>query len=160
MVYYQYALIGSDRIDTIRRYLPSNFAAEPLGTFTLIFGQDRAGFTLDGYVLPRMAQWGLGKAVGVRATYDGEGTFSLIDPDNEPGAPVDELLVFTIRTWEEIIKDPAQRPADDGEPFGDWGVEREVTALIAESNVRWALDPAFDSQEAADYANEYLGRSW
>lgn len=45
---------------TVQSYLPSNFEARyfedaTLGTVILIEGFDRAGWTLDGYVIPRLA---------------------------------------------------------------------------------------------------------
>ena len=47
-------------LDTVRNYLPSNFTAcESNGTIhgsvILIEGYDRAGWTLDAYVIPRLA---------------------------------------------------------------------------------------------------------
>lgn len=44
-----------DSIDTIRRYLPSNYTADLVGETILITGQDSHGWTMDGYVLPRLA---------------------------------------------------------------------------------------------------------
>lgn len=46
---------ASDRIDAIRRFLPSNYTAEAVGLDVLITGEDVAGWTLDGYVIPRLA---------------------------------------------------------------------------------------------------------
>lgn len=50
---------GIARIDTIRRYLPSNYyAREGAGIDNrnvIIYGSDNAGWTLDGYVIPRLA---------------------------------------------------------------------------------------------------------
>ena len=43
------------QIETIRRYLPSNYIAEKVGPLIVIVGEDLAGWTLDGYVLPRLA---------------------------------------------------------------------------------------------------------
>lgn len=43
-------------LDTIRRYLPSNYTArQHTDTHVLIEGHDNAGWTLDGYVIPRLA---------------------------------------------------------------------------------------------------------
>lgn len=44
-----------ERLDTIRRYLPANYTADSDGTDVFIHGVDRAGWTLDGYVIPRLA---------------------------------------------------------------------------------------------------------
>ena len=45
--------------DKIAHYLPSNYAATtvmaPHGPAVLIFGEDHAGWTMDGYCLPRLA---------------------------------------------------------------------------------------------------------
>jgi hypothetical protein len=43
------------RIETIRRYLPSNFTADSDGRDVFIHGVDSRGWTLDGYVIPRLA---------------------------------------------------------------------------------------------------------
>jgi len=46
---------GSVTAETVARYLPSNYrvtGATP--TQVTIAGEDRAGWTLDGYVLPRL----------------------------------------------------------------------------------------------------------
>jgi len=44
-------------IDTVRAYLPSNYTARPDDDETgiIIEGTDNAGWTLDGYVIPRLA---------------------------------------------------------------------------------------------------------
>jgi len=52
---------GSDPLKTIQQYLPSNYSAEIVpelydeGDQIVITGTDNAGWTLDGYVLPRLA---------------------------------------------------------------------------------------------------------
>lgn len=51
------AVIRTTHGATVARYLPSNYAvtgATPEG-WTIIQGEDVAGWTLDGYVLPRLA---------------------------------------------------------------------------------------------------------
>lgn len=45
-------------VDVIRRYLPSNYIAFTWGTGVWIEGNDVAGWTLDGYVIPRLASGG------------------------------------------------------------------------------------------------------
>lgn len=43
-------------IGTVRAYLPANYSATLLKSGTVrISGEDRAGWTLDGYVIPRLA---------------------------------------------------------------------------------------------------------
>lgn len=44
-----------DKIDTIRRYLPSNFTADSDGVDVFLHGTDVAGWTLTDYVIPRLA---------------------------------------------------------------------------------------------------------
>ena len=51
----RYAVVRGP-LATIERYLPANYAAQqPLGDLVLIAGHDHAGWTLDGYVIPRLA---------------------------------------------------------------------------------------------------------
>lgn len=45
--------LGAD-LETVRAYLPSNYRAEKDSSGILILGTDRHGWTLDGYVLPRL----------------------------------------------------------------------------------------------------------
>jgi hypothetical protein len=47
---------GNQELETVSRYLPSNYEArrDEDGVIT-IFGHDHAGWTLDGYVIPRLA---------------------------------------------------------------------------------------------------------
>lgn len=45
-------------VDVIRRYLPSNYIAFTWATGVWIEGNDVAGWTLDGYVIPRLASGG------------------------------------------------------------------------------------------------------
>jgi len=56
----------AEKIDTIRRYLPSNYRADVDGEHVWISGYDSAGWTLDGYVIPRLAS-GLYRAEEVTA---------------------------------------------------------------------------------------------
>lgn len=55
------ALVTSDSdLETIRDYMPGNYAATEIDlgdgeTAIAIFGFDNAGWTLDGYVIPRLA---------------------------------------------------------------------------------------------------------
>jgi len=47
------------KIDTVRRYLPSNYEAVIAPALNedaiIITGRDSGGWTLDGYVIPRLA---------------------------------------------------------------------------------------------------------
>jgi hypothetical protein len=50
------ALIKTQDAGVVARYLPSNYVVlETTEDGVLISGQDNAGWTLDGYVLPRLA---------------------------------------------------------------------------------------------------------
>lgn len=42
-------------INMIRRYLPSNYIAFTWGMDVWIEGEDIAGWTMEGYVIPRLA---------------------------------------------------------------------------------------------------------
>lgn len=44
----------ADRVAIIRRYLPENYAAFTYGLDVIIEGQDVAGWTMEGYVVPRL----------------------------------------------------------------------------------------------------------
>lgn len=53
------------RVDEVARYLPTNYVAVNDGDgHTLIIGSDSGGWTLDGYVIPRLAS-GLRVAIEV-----------------------------------------------------------------------------------------------
>lgn len=43
-------------VDIVRRYLPSNYDAETMfgSEWTIIFGDDVAGWTMEDYVIPRL----------------------------------------------------------------------------------------------------------
>jgi hypothetical protein len=51
------AVVSSDvNLDTLNRYLPVNYHAYVSdGGVVMIVGHDVAGWTLDGYVIPRLA---------------------------------------------------------------------------------------------------------
>ena len=50
------AIAPGSEPDAVRPYLPSNYSARPLiGGGSIIEGEDVAGWTLDGYVIPRLA---------------------------------------------------------------------------------------------------------
>lgn len=49
------AIVISDvPLETVRHYLPNNYKAYPFGVAILITGADDAGWTMDGYVIPRL----------------------------------------------------------------------------------------------------------
>lgn len=45
----------ADRLESVQRFMPSNYTARIIGPHVLVAGQDSAGWTLEGYVLPRLA---------------------------------------------------------------------------------------------------------
>ena len=58
-------VLGTPTIERVAAYLPDNYAVEVRpaqydeGDSLWIFGHDYAGWTLDGYVLPRLASGNL-----------------------------------------------------------------------------------------------------
>ena len=46
---------GSDALSVVQEYLPSNYEAVEQDGEIVIFGRDSAGWTLDDYVIPRLA---------------------------------------------------------------------------------------------------------
>lgn len=47
---------GADSLAQVQRYMPGNYEARELDTGVIeITGEDEAGWTLDGYVIPRLA---------------------------------------------------------------------------------------------------------
>jgi hypothetical protein len=55
----RYSTKPDDEAQVMSRYMPSNFNVSvvrgPKGRAVLIAGEDSAGWTLDGYVIPRLA---------------------------------------------------------------------------------------------------------
>jgi hypothetical protein len=51
------AVVLSDaKLETVKRYLPSNYTATQYSSGAIVIeGQDSAGWTLSGYVIPRLA---------------------------------------------------------------------------------------------------------
>ena len=45
----------ANEIEAIRRYLPNNYSAFTWGHDVVIVGQDSAGWTMEDYVIPRLA---------------------------------------------------------------------------------------------------------
>jgi len=46
---------GLPRVDVVQAYLPANYSAKQERGAIWITGHDSAGWTLDGYVIPRLA---------------------------------------------------------------------------------------------------------
>ena len=47
---------GGGTTEELNRYMPANYGVAELGTgHQIIVGYDHAGWTMDGYVLPRLA---------------------------------------------------------------------------------------------------------
>jgi len=71
---YRHAVIenGHDKLLVIRAYLPSNYGADSDGKDVYLHGIDVAGWTLDGYVLPRLAS---GLYFGYEVVADGNGEY-------------------------------------------------------------------------------------
>lgn len=47
---------GTASLETVKRYLPGNYEATVDADGTIVItGEDVAGWTLDGYVIPRLA---------------------------------------------------------------------------------------------------------
>jgi hypothetical protein len=66
----RYAIISNAAPERVERYLPSNYFVEGQDNgLVVVSGEDNLGWTLDGYVLPRLAS-GLifGREVSVEET--------------------------------------------------------------------------------------------
>ena len=46
---------GSDPIKVVQEYLPRGYEARLEGSAIIIEGEDNAGWTMEGYVIPRLA---------------------------------------------------------------------------------------------------------
>lgn len=46
---------GADSLEQVQRYMPGNYTAREEGGQIIIEGEDNSGWTLDGYVIPRLA---------------------------------------------------------------------------------------------------------
>lgn len=56
----RYAVARANSVEDVEQYLPENYSVvhispNPSGEDVVIAGEDVAGWTLDGYVLPRLA---------------------------------------------------------------------------------------------------------
>jgi len=63
-------VLNEDNLELVRRYMPSNYEAGQLGSTIFIYGHDSYGWTLDDYVLPRLASGGI---IAKEVTNDGRG---------------------------------------------------------------------------------------
>ena len=61
--------ISSGALKTIQDYLPSNYKAVVCGDTVLIYGRDDHGWTMDGYVIPRLAS---GLIIATEIKIDGQ----------------------------------------------------------------------------------------
>lgn len=57
MRFARFVIHAEDDVERIEALLPGNYAVTTNsdGAVAIVFGHDRAGWTLDGYVLPRLA---------------------------------------------------------------------------------------------------------
>lgn len=58
MTHIRFAIVtsGARNLDQVRRFLPSNYIASTSQEGAIVIeGEDNAGWTLDGYVIPRLA---------------------------------------------------------------------------------------------------------
>jgi hypothetical protein len=154
------ALINSEKINTIRRYLPGNYQAARLGTFTLVYGYDQAGWTLEDYVLPRMAQWGLQPIENTVLSEEvrlqwGPAALSLTDPDDPFGAPASEVHYFGFGEW---VGQYESIGYEGFVPMTPQQVLVEVMDTIQSINDNrpefdYIPDPDFDFEDAAEFFN-------
>jgi len=63
-------VLNEDNLELVRRYMPSNYEASQLGSTIFIYGHDSHGWTLDDYVIPRLASGGI---IAKEVTNDGRG---------------------------------------------------------------------------------------
>lgn len=159
----QYALINTNRVGTVQRYLPSNFAATALGAFTLVFGEGVRGYTLEDYVIPRLAS-GLYFQVreGASVEYDEEmGIFALIDDEEPLEPPVEEVWVYTQEDWDNRVGLKTLigcfTPPEGRDYWTVQAVREDIEAMLSQANVRYVIDPALNYQAASDTANTALG---
>lgn len=158
----KYALINTDKVTTVERYLPQNYQATPLGTFTLVFGEDHLGWTMEDYVLPRLAS-GLYFPVPKDDAYVEyhDAVFALFDAQDQVfgSYPVEEVWVYTQADWEAQVNLFAKRgllePPEGYTAYSDDLVAQEVDQAL-ERGPAILLHPGFDYQAAADYANTKL----
>lgn len=72
----RYAVVrcsGKDKVKQVQNYLPSNYkATHSIGDEVFIEGEDSCGWTLDGYVLPRLASGMMGGEEIVARSVEGE----------------------------------------------------------------------------------------
>jgi len=71
-------------VDSIKRFLPSNYTARVIGPDVLVAGTDSAGWTLDDYVIPRLGS-GLFYAKEVSAADAWPDSYHVEGPDPSVG---------------------------------------------------------------------------
>jgi hypothetical protein len=60
-------VLNEDNLEVVQRYMPSNYDAGQVGSAIFIYGHDSHGWTLDDYVIPRLASGGIiAKEVPIR----------------------------------------------------------------------------------------------
>lgn len=64
----RFAVVTGGELGTVERYMPSNYTAKKVGGRVLIAGRDSAGWTLVGYVIPRLLSSGMIAAREINAS--------------------------------------------------------------------------------------------
>lgn len=155
----KYALINTDRVDTVSRYLPANYDAVPFGPFVLVYGTDNRGWTLEDYVLPRLAS-GLFYPVPedqAQVEFKG-GVLSLVDPDEPFDPPAAEVWVLDFEGWRASYTtgfDPGWEAWWDIEQAQE-DVYRVLDALNSAWGQTWIIDPDLDYQKVLDTYNRTI----
>ena len=156
----KYALINTDRTDTIERYLPGNYDAVPFGPFVLVYGTDNRGWTLEDYVLPRLASGLFYPVPGDQAQVEFKsGVLSLVDPDGPFDPPAAEVWVLDFEGWLASYRSIGFDPA-----WGEWwdieqaqeDVYKVLDALNASFGQTWVIDPDLDYQKVLDTYNRAI----
>lgn len=119
--------IARGRLESIERYMPGNYDATLMATvngveIVLIEGSDQAGWTLDGYVIPRLAS----------GLYPAREIPVLDDPPSPPLLPLPEMTAEwkVIRKVADAIFEVVDNAVDTLlEKYDLDNDERTVTAL-------------------------------
>jgi hypothetical protein len=85
----------SVNLDLVKRYLPSNYQATEGPDGIVIEGSDNAGWTLDGYVIPRLAS-GLIAAEEVPVELAARDTVELSESDTLTALEVARLVLLRL----------------------------------------------------------------
>jgi hypothetical protein len=97
----RFAIINNETsIDRVRAYLPSNYSArlsqwKDQGTLILIEGVDNAGWTLDGYVIPRL---GSGLIFATEVSFDDEAEAEAAEAEAKAVVTDDETTTSVLTT--------------------------------------------------------------